>query len=146
MAKYKLTTVATYSDNEEPVAPQENQKYADMFADDWIDNWDTADVTLEVNDGEIFKAHREGNRFKGEGISRLANFPWHKASEERPDTKKDIKLLGWFDTGSTAYDFDVIKYRVKDGEFCDRNGYPLMTDHLWWRTLEKPELNAKKED
>ena len=52
--------------------------------------------------------------------------------------KKDVKLLGWFDTGSTAYDFDIIKFRVRDGEFCDRNGHPLMTDKLWWRTLEKP--------
>ena len=63
---------------------------------------------------------------------------WHKATAERPETKKDVKLLGWFDTGSTAYDFDIIKFRVRDGEFCDRNGHPLMTDKLWWRTLEKP--------
>ena len=63
---------------------------------------------------------------------------WHKATVERPETKKDVKLLGWFDTGSTAYDFDIIKFRVRDGEFCDRNGHPLMTDKLWWRTLEKP--------
>ena len=80
MAKYKLTIFATYSDNEEPVTPQDQQKYVDMLAEYYIDNWDTADVTLEVNDGEIFKAHREGNRHKGYGISRLANFPWHKAS------------------------------------------------------------------
>lgn len=144
MAKYELTIFATYSDNEEPVTPQDQQKYVDMLAEDYIENWDTADVTIEVNDWEIFKAHREGNRFKGDGISRLANFPWHKASEEQPED--DCKLLGWFDNNSTAYDFDIIKYRAKDRQFCNLHGHPLMTDKLWWRTLEKPELNAKKED
>jgi len=142
MTSYKLTEVATFCDNEEAAEPQYLQRYVDNIAEDKIDNWDTADVTLIVNDADTYTAHRDGNRHAGMGPSRLAHHPWHKATVERPETKKDVKLLGWFDTGSTAYDFDIIKFRVRDGEFCDRNGHPLMTDKLWWRTLEK----AIKED
>ena len=88
--------------------------------------------------GDINTAHRDGNRNKGQGDSRLRNHPWHKASEERPETTEDCKLLGWF--GDGAYDFDIIKYRVRDRQFCNRNGHPLLTAGLWWRTLEKPNV------
>ena len=138
MASYKLTEISTFCDNEEAAEPQYLQGYVDNIAEDIIDNWDTADVTLVVNDADTYTSYREGNRHAATGPSRLAYHPWHKATVERPETEKDVKLLGWFDTGSTAYDFDIIKFRVRDGEFCDRNGHPLMTDKLWWRTLEKP--------
>ena len=138
MADYKLITRVKFSDNTEAESPEELQKYVDSIKDDCLDNWDVASVVLVV-DGKAYRATGIGNRHAGSGTSRLINHPWHKASEERPDTKKDIKLLGWFDTGSTAYDFDIIKYRVRDGEFCDRHGHPLMTENLWWRTLEGPE-------
>ena len=138
MAKYKLTTVATYSDNTVAEDPQYQQQYVDRIAEDTIDNWDTATVTLVVDDGETYTAHRSGNRNKGQGDSRLRNHPWHKASDERPETAEDCKLLGW--QGDGAYDFDIIKYRVRDRQFCDRNGHPLPAAGLWWRTLEKPNV------
>ncbi len=142
MADYKLVTRVAFRDNTEAESPEELQKYVESIKDDCLDNWDIASVLLEV-DGKEYRAAGNGNRHTGAGTSRLHNHPWHKASEERPDTKKDIKLLGWFDTGGTAYDFDIIKYRVRDGEFCDRHGHPLMTSNLWWRTLERPKTEAE---
>lgn len=137
MANYKLTTVASFSDNEEAAEPQYIQKYVEDIAEDIITKWNTADVTLLVDD-KMFTAHRYRSIPTGKSVSQTDHHPWHKASEERPDTKKDVKLLGWFDTGSTAYDFDIIKYRVKDKLFCDRYGHPLITENLWWRTMKKP--------
>lgn len=145
MAEYKLTTVATFSDNTECEEYGDLQDYVEKVAKDILSNWDTASVLLEV-DGKKITTSAQGNRHENEEDydSALKYHPWYKASEERPKTmKKDIKLLAWFEGNGPSYEYDIIKYRSRDGEFCNLHGHPLMTDKLWWRYLAKPNLTHK---
>ena len=53
MAKYKLTKVSYYEDNEQAGDDVYNQQYAQDVADADVEYWNHTEVELQVNDGKV---------------------------------------------------------------------------------------------
>ena len=89
MAKYKLTKVSYYEDNEQAGDDNYNQQYVQDAADAEVVYWNRTEVELQVNDGKVYKAVTDGG--PTDHPERRTKWPWVLASEMLPpgDTPAD---------------------------------------------------------
>jgi len=86
MAKYKLTVITTYEDNETAAEKELQQKYVDAIAEDSTGLWNTAEVHLEVNGTDKYHAEaKDGPTKRGLFVGKADRWPWIKASDMVPE-------------------------------------------------------------
>lgn len=156
MATYKLTTIATFTDNTCSEDPDDLQRYVDKIRDDLLGNWDTAEVICDVN-GQVFTSKGEGNRRESTGDGSFTNHPWHRLSDELPLEGLHVLFydltgmhMGWVSRrtpeGYVARDGDLFVFL----EDYNDDGYWELKDvkNWWWRKVEAPaalnELNKEE--
>lgn len=153
MATYKLTTVSTFTDNTCSEDPEDLQRYVDDIREDFLDHWDTVEVSCDV-DGKVYTSKGEGNRREAMGQGRFANHPWHRFKDERP--AENLRVL--FHDGEEMYMGRLSKISPGGKVATDDDWYVVLDgfDHgcywhykdigeWWWRKIEAPDA-IKKED
>ena len=146
MASYKLTTIATFTDNTCSEDPEDLQRYVDDIKEDILSHWDTAEVICDV-DGKVYTSKGDGNRREGMGQSRFANHPWHQLKDELPPEGLHVLFydgaelhMGWASKkspmGRIAPDGDCY-VTLEDN---DDSGFYTFRDvsDWWWRKVEIP--------
>lgn len=146
MAIYKLTTIATFTDNTCSEDPEDLQRYVDTIRDDMLSHWDTAEVACDV-DGKVYTSKGDGNRREGMGQSRLANHPWHRLKDELPPEGLHVLFydgsdmhMGWvskrLSSGCVAPNGD---WFVVLEDYNDPGFWSLQNvSDWWWRKVEAP--------
>lgn len=151
MAKYKLTVITTYEDNETAAESEYQQKYVDAIAEDSVGSWNTAEVRLEVNGKDNYHAEAKDGPTKREPFRGKADrWPWIKTSDMVPE--KEGKVLVYLTDGENTYDIgnwhEAHFYKKEPyGKFPSRMYFSLLRqtiyekdfDKIWWRTVELPE-------
>ena len=144
MAKYKLTKVSYYEDNEQAGDDNYNQQYVQGIADTEVAYWNRCEAELQVNDGKTYKAVADGG--PTDNPERRTKWPWVLASEMLPPgdefpciiaimehwEKATYHKTGGGDDESKPYfwvDDNLGGYEIKEKDF----------PQLWWRDIELPE-------
>ena len=140
MAKYKLTRVSYYEDNEQAGDDNYNQQYVQDAADAEVVYWNRTEVELQVNDGKVYKAVADGG--PTDHPERRTKWPWVLASEMLPpgDEVRDVIVC----TNGKYWEKAVWRYYSKtfvvgEGEEWETEYGEKEFDHVWWRTIELPE-------
>ena len=144
MAKYKLTKVSYYEDNEQAGDDNYNQQYVQGIADAEVAYWNRCEAELQVNDGKTYKVVADGG--PTDHPERRSKWPWVLASEMLP-TKSGHYVVcwegqwhpAWFASETDAiYNEPFFEIR-KMGQIVYLKVYKNRFDQLWWRTIELPE-------
>ena len=151
MAKYKLTVITTYEDNETAAEKELQQKYVDAIAEDSTGLWNTAEVHLEVNGTDKYHAEaKDGPTKRGPFVGKADRWPWIKASDMVPE--KEGRVLVYLNDIGDIYntgDWHEAYFYKKEpiGPFPAHIFFYLQHlkiyekdfDKIWWRTVELPE-------
>ena len=140
MAKYKLTKVSYYEDNEQAGDDNYNQQYVQGVADAEVAYWNRCEAELQVNDGKTYKAVADGG--PTDHPERRSKWPWVLASEMLPpgDEVRDVIVC----TDGEYWEKAVWRYYSKTFVTDEGTDYECSFsekdfDHVWWRTIELPE-------
>ena len=140
MAKYKLTRVSFYEDNEQAGDDNYNQQYVQSIADAEVAYWNRCETELQVNDGKAYKAVADGG--PTDHPERRTNWPWVLASEMLPPGDEVCDVIVCTD----GKYWEKAEWRYYSKVFVIGDGTEWETElgekefgQIWWRTIELPE-------
>ena len=143
MAEHKLTTICTFSDNTQSGDNSDLQEYVNNIARQTVKNWDTADVTLEI-DGDTYHAHEEGNKHEAddEYAEGVIGNPWHNCHKTKPP-HDGFTLLAVGDPTNEDF-WEYIPAYWRNGKYYSGWNAETSTDiykHAYWRYINAPKID-----
>lgn len=166
MAKYELVIKTAYEDNEAAAEAKYQQHYIEEICQDYVDFWQSADVTLTINNKYTFHTEQSGGPKNPKmAPSRLKDWPWQRADKQLPDYGEPVMLYHGGNEEEEAMYYGCLRH----AEDLDKSFDKLSLNHgdgfsafsfdglkaifyqpsfyrLYWRTIEHPEIEKETID
>ncbi len=167
MAKYELITVTHFEDNEEAADAQQQQAFVEDWAQLCVEHWHRSQVKMRITQNGMVNEYnaevKNGPTKPSEGQEKRPahRWPWMRADILQPKYGQPVMVYCEDDDEKQLYfgamkhaedlpayqmSIDIKKadgFEVRNAEGLTSIFYKSCFNRLWWRTVEKPEIETK---